>query len=976
MTKQYRFAHTDSVYTHQPDDPRAVVLQTDGLQPDERGIYDVTERLQTLLDSVKQQDRRGIVLIPEGVYSVSQTIYLPRAVRMIGFGKKRPKFVLKKDTSGFQEAPQDDKGEAVYMFWFTGNTPRVEGCIQDANAGTFYSAVSNIDFQIEEGNPAAVVMRAHFAQHGFVSHCVFDVGQGKAGIFDVGNEMENLVFLGGEYGIYTTKCSPGWPFVLVESAFSGQRKSAILSRECGLTLSHVEFKDVPAADIVMDGYWEKLFWKDCVMENIAGPAIRISRENNSCTQINLRNIWCRNVPQLLLGKDSGKVTGGEQSEYMLHTLFHGDDLTLGQSEPERKTLVDWEPASQEPEFFREICDLPPQETWKNARDYGAYGNGISDDTAALQKALDECDTVYLPQGTYLLSDTLRMREGNSLIGLNPISTQLVLGENSPAWAGMGAPKAVLETSRGGWNLVNGLGIDTASRNPRAVGCKWMASANSYMNDVKFVGGHGQITQQQENVPVYNASRTADVNPDRPWDSQYWSLWITDNGGGAFKDVWTANTYAEAGFFVSETETPGVMYQVSIEHHVRHEVLLRNVANWKFLCMQTEEEVAEGPYCQPYEMTNCHDLLFANFYSFRVIWVDNPYPSVVRAWNCENIEFLNCHNFTQMKYTIETLYVDVNTGKTAGFWQLGRLRIPHMERAKKLPNVKGEIGKIISGLDCVDALCQAPDGAIYICDSRLYRIYRWDPETETMILLTSQHFQPLSLACDSQGRLLVVTEYQPVKNSVVNGIEELVTDEFGGESGGGCYYPFFSYDRRIRVCAIDPKAPEASLELLPVVSLEQAKPDILYYPANQWRDSGDMMESFAKNDIACYLAPDGKTAIVHTPALARACGLTPLCPGKPAYLVDEYNKCIVQVQVGNDFALSNPTVWAERGEYGFAMTEDGDAYIPDCLLYIYVDGEKKDAIQLHDRPACVLEAGKNKEYLYITARRDVYALRLK
>lgn len=171
--------------------------------------------------------------------------------------------------------------------------------------------------------------------------------------------MENLVFLGGEYGIYTTKCSPGWPFVLVESAFSGQRKSAILSRECGLTLSHVEFKDVPAADIVMDGYWEKLFWKDCVMENIAGPAIRISRENNSCTQINLRNIWCRNVPQLLLGKDSGKVTGGEQSEYMLHTLFHGDDLTLGQSEPERKTLVDWEPASQEPEFFREICDLPP-----------------------------------------------------------------------------------------------------------------------------------------------------------------------------------------------------------------------------------------------------------------------------------------------------------------------------------------------------------------------------------------------------------------------------------------------------------------------------------------------------------------------------------------------------------------------------------------------------------------------------------------
>lgn len=110
MTKQYRFAHTDSVYTHQPDDPRAVVLQTDGLQPDERGIYDVTERLQALLDSVKQQDRRGVVLIPEGVYSVSQTIYLPRAVRMIGFGKKTSQFRIEKGHFRFPGSPPGRQG--------------------------------------------------------------------------------------------------------------------------------------------------------------------------------------------------------------------------------------------------------------------------------------------------------------------------------------------------------------------------------------------------------------------------------------------------------------------------------------------------------------------------------------------------------------------------------------------------------------------------------------------------------------------------------------------------------------------------------------------------------------------------------------------------------------------------------------------------------------------------------------------------
>lgn len=973
---EYRFAHTGSVYRWQLDDPQTPVLSTAGLVPDEDGVCDVTDRLQTLLDSVKQCGHRGIVLIPEGTYSISRTVYLPRAVRMMGFGNTRPKFVLKKNTPGFQKAPTEDKGEGVYMFWFTGNMPKIDGDIQDANPGTFYSAVSNIDFQIEEGNPAAVVMRAHFAQHSFVSHCVFDIGEGKAGIFDVGNEMENLVFLGGDYGIYTTKCSPGWPFALVESAFRNQRKAAVLSRECGLTFSHVEFKDVPAADIVVDGYWEKVFWKDCVFENIAGPALQISRDRNSCTQINLRNIWCSNTPALLLGKETGVTLPGEDGSYVVEQLTFGDEFTLGEKEPARRAAVKTRPLSEfVPNIPREICDLPSQDAWRNVREFGAVGNGIADDTEAIQRALDQCEAVYLPQGTYLVSDTLHMGEGGALFGFNPISTQIVIAENSPAWAGIGSPKAVLETSHG-WNLVNGIGIDTAARNPRATGCKWTAAKGSYMNDVKFVGGHGQIEKDRENVPVYNPSRTADYDPERTWDSQYWSLWITENGGGVFKDIWSASPYAEAGFFVSETETPGVMYQISVEHHVRHEILMRNAANWQFLCMQTEEEVAEGSFCQPYELINCRNLLFANFYSFRVIWVDNPYPSVVRAWNCEELEFLNCHNYTQMKYTIENLYTDMNTGEKAGFWQLSRLYIPKHEPHEKLPRQKGELKKLISGLDCVDAMVEGKDGSVYIVDSRLSRIYRWDPETQTMALLTSQHFQPLSLALDSGGRLLVAVEYQPVKHSVVDGVEELKVDEFHGGSDGSCYYTFYSFDRRVRVCAMDPSAPEASLELLPVVSLREACPETLWYPLNQWRDTGDMMFSFGQEEKLCCPAPDGKTAVVFKPALSRAAGLVPLRVGEDAYLVDEYSKCIVKARVEKAFVLAGPQVWAERGEYGFALLENGDAYIPDCLLYRYRDGKKEEAISLDDRPANVLAAGKDGEYLYITARREVYALRVK
>jgi len=127
----------------------------------------------------------------------------------------------------------------------------------------------------------------------------------------------------------------------------------------------------------------------------------------------------------------------------------------------------------------------------------------------LQRAVDSHAVLYFPQGFYRLSDTLRLREHTALIGLNPISTRLMVKDNEPAFGGFGTPKPLLESGKGGGNLINGIAIDTAARNPRICGCKWTAGPDSYMNDVKFYGGHGSMNPGGENVPVYNESRTAD-----------------------------------------------------------------------------------------------------------------------------------------------------------------------------------------------------------------------------------------------------------------------------------------------------------------------------------------------------------------------------------------------------------------------------------------------------------------------------------
>ena len=104
--------------------------------------------------------------------------------------------------------------------------------------------------------------------------------------------------------------------------------------------------------------------------------------------------------------------------------------------------------------------------------------------------------------------------------------------------------------------------------------------------------------------------------DPSWATQYWSLWITDGGGGTFKDIWTANTWASNGAYISNTSTPGRIYAMTVEHHVRNEIRFSNVSNFKVYALQLEEESRESSECQPMELENCKNMVFANLYMFQ------------------------------------------------------------------------------------------------------------------------------------------------------------------------------------------------------------------------------------------------------------------------------------------------------------------------------------------------------------------------
>lgn len=967
-----------SFYERKPEDPEAVYFTPEDFGIRSDGKADVSDALQRAVNEVKTKYNFGIVFIPEGKYLISKTIYIPQAVRVIGYGKTRPQFILAPNSPWFQTPDQSDKGKAKYMFWFTSSIVQSGKPVQDAGAGTFYSAMSNVDLKISDGNPSAVALRTHYAQHSFVSHMDIHVGKGLAGMFDVGNEMEDVRFFGGEYGIYTTKPSPGWQFVMVDTYFEGQRKAAVKTQEAGLTIIRMKVKNVPTVIETNPDFYEKLFMENCQFENISGPAIVISNEGNAYTQISLRNVDCNKVPVLAKLRKSGREFKYQGTIYKVENFNYGLQMDDLDAKPVYKVSEEIKTLNAYPDAVKkDIPPFPEMSTWVNIRILGAKGDGTTDDTKVIQDAIDNNVAVYVPQGWYRITQTIKLKPNSVLIGLNPISTQFIIKDDEFAFGGFGGPKPLLETSVGGNNIVSGIGLFTGTSNPRAVGCKWMAGADSYMNDVKFIGGHGTMSRPQTNSGMQQAQRPQSTilpGKDSSWDTQYWSLWVTNNGGGTFKNIWSANTYAASGVYVSNTSTQGRIYAMSVEHHVRNEARFKNVSNWKVYALQLEEESRESSDCQPLELEGSSNMVFANLYMFRVIRVNTPYPYSIRASDNRNVEFLNVHNYSQVKYTTNIPLYDVNSKIEVRPWEFNRLFISGKTNPPK-PAEPGQVEELATGFEFADGITSDSKGNIYFNESRMRRIYRWSPKTGTLSLIADFPWEPLSLGTDKNDNLLVVFKYVPRPGYLVDGKPESFPNP--PDAAGTSFSGWGNSGFGTLIYSIDPNHPEETIKLLPKVPVSEVKQ--IYKtlnPSNRRRDSGDFNKVSANKFSHYYLAPDGVTAIPVVYDLARSNSLTNAYPGKPLYTTDEYLKRTVKFNVGKEGYLSDPEIFVEKGEFSSATDHKGNVYVADGQIYYYdPKGSLIGEITTPERPSTIVFGGNDGQTLYITGRNSLYRVQI-
>ncbi len=785
-----------SFYPTRLDDPQAVYLTPEQFFVHADGRSDDSQALQDAIDKVQQTTGEGILFVPQGRYRITRTIYVWPGIRIIGYGTNRPVFVLAGNTPGFQRG-------IGYLFFYAGFRPASMGApegrrlttnfhpatwsqgtvppnhtVPDANPGTFYSAMSNVDFDIENGNPAAVAIRFHVAQHGYLAHIDFHIGSGLAALND------------------------------------------------------------------------------------------------------------------------------------------SDTITLG------------------------------------------------------------ADTV--------------------LIGLHPDQTQFDILDSTPAFQGIGTPVPLLATPPGGHNLVTGVGLFTGGINDRAVAALWRAGADSLMDDVRFLGGHGTNGLNGKRINPYNANHTADPDPHRRWDAQYPSLWITENGGGTFANIWTPDTFAQAGLYISRTATPGHVYELSSEHHARNEIKLDRVSNWELYALQTEEESGESPFALSLEIDNSSNLTIANYHGYRVVRSYQPFPTAITISHSQDVRFRNVHvdsnsaiiqcgaeglcrqyvRSSKVSYANsildQTRHLEVRDREFAWLNVPGNAPSVQSHRFSPVLESGARVEKLATGFFNISGGAVDASGQLYFVDARRQRIYEWQPEARSLTVVRDNPLDPVNLVFDKAGDLIVVSS--------------------GGE--GETVYSF------------QPGSPETQLSILEPERAADRPGLTAVLPSSYWVN-GDFTNTFSPETYQYvsleemftkvvsnrkpyqYISPDHTTFIPANEVLIQgepyygskfsyilqAFGLVKAGPGHTFYVTNESDQKTYAGQINSDGTLSHLELFVNQGGENLTQDREGNVYLAAGQIFVYNrSGKLIDTIEAPERPNQLIFGGKDRRTLFIFSSSTLYAVR--
>ncbi|KAI9727316.1 MAG: hypothetical protein M1828_006935 [Chrysothrix sp. TS-e1954] len=264
----------------------------------------------------------------------------------------------------------------------------------------------------------------------------------------------------------------------------------------------------------------------------------------------------------------------------------------------------------------------PASSFVSARSSGATGNGIDDDTQALQGAILTARAsgriLFMDAGTYRVSRTLYVPAGSKIVGEGYTS---ILSSGS-FFERMSHPQPVVQIGRpdeGGQvelsDLIISTQSDAASKTGQAgailieYNLASPSSAPSGLWDVHTrISGFLGSNQQGDVCPTTAAKRTPPTPINNQCIAAYLSMHVTPSASGLYMEnnwFWTADhdldattggnitVYTGRGFLVESAQGAIWLYGTAVEHHAKYQYQFVNTCDVVMGQIQTET-----PYYQP------------------------------------------------------------------------------------------------------------------------------------------------------------------------------------------------------------------------------------------------------------------------------------------------------------------------------------------------------------------------------------------
>ncbi|HQF14286.1 MAG TPA: glycosyl hydrolase family 28-related protein [Thermogutta sp.] len=502
-------------------------------EADPSGQRDSTEAIQKAINYARE--RQLVCLFPPGEYLISDTIvceqYRPLRTPtrrsgdrnhpcvLMGMERdgRRPCLVLSPQSKGFDDP---DHPKPVVYFWAAGNGEEAPLDQPQPNI-SMNQMIVGVDLRLGPNHPGAIGISHRAAQGSGIQDCTIDARGAFCGVeggAGSGGSHAGITVIGGRYGLDLRGTQPAATVTGVtlinqdESAVicSGRQATTIvgfrirtkgngpviLARQSGIHQGQLNLVDgtveaegstsAVLLDTMAAAYFNNVFTRG-VEKIVQSPVGELKAVDAK---------WCH-IQEAAIAVPPAGFRGRQLAALGVKELTYTCGIWLdGQkwSGPIWHRLSATE-AAPDDLVSRHLWDKQFPRPWSpgvvNAKllENPPRGDGVTDDTEALQKAIESHPALFIPKGEYRITRTLRLRPDSQLIGAHRCFTWLVgYGDAGGDFARADQPKPIVQTANdpNARTILGFFGIRLDISGVGGYALDWAAGGQSVYRDVNVV----------------------------------------------------------------------------------------------------------------------------------------------------------------------------------------------------------------------------------------------------------------------------------------------------------------------------------------------------------------------------------------------------------------------------------------------------------------------------------------------------------